>query len=281
MQGKENDILISTVPFNGNRFDTAEALAEVIYYKLEETSWNERVGQVVMVDIPGKTNVSDKYCLAFVRLSDPSKHREFAEKFNGRITFKGMTLMIKISRSQRKELSRDYLENEIGWVSNDYYTNIDNEYVVQKEITADAISQATPDSVKIKTVSSDNIETLNNQTDTVNSSDNVEIQIDQAGTVNSSADEIKTKLGQAQDQLKLKQFNIDLFEELKVLSDIEINIKQANRIGALFKLLRAKENELVEANGRVKALENKKLVLNSANKSSDEKLQEVAQNWME
>ena len=159
--------------------------------------------------------------------------------------------------------------------------------MVQKEITFDAISQATPDSVKIKTVSSDNIENQNNQTDTVNSSDtvyssdNVEIQSDQSGTVNSSADEIKTKLDQVQDQMKLKKFNIDLFEELKGLSDEEINLKQANRIRALLKLLRAKENELVEANGRVKELENENLVLKSANKSIDEKLQEIAQNWVE
>ena len=64
--------------------------------------------------------------------------------------------MIKISRTQRREFYRDYLENDVGWVSNDYDTNIDNEYF-------DAISQNTSGPVKIKKVLLDNVEIQNDQ----------------------------------------------------------------------------------------------------------------------
>ena len=107
MQGQDNrDIIVGTVPFNGNRYNTAYVLEEVL---------QNRMGHLIFVDILRNTNRHHKYCLAFVRLSKTSQHQKFVDEFNGRVISKGITLMIKMSRSPRKEFSQEDLENDIGW----------------------------------------------------------------------------------------------------------------------------------------------------------------------
>ena len=115
MQGHDiHDIAVATVPFNGNRYSTAYALAELLHQKLEEKDLRGKFGQVIYVDIPQKTNKRDEYCLAFVRLSKTEQHQYFVEEFNSRIAVNGIALIIKMSRTARKELSKYYLENDIG-----------------------------------------------------------------------------------------------------------------------------------------------------------------------
>ena len=76
--------------------------------KLSRKNLEEKIGKVILVDIPLKTNSNYRHCMAFVRLSNTSQHREFDSNINGRVIFKDVYLKIKLSRSPRRELSKQY-----------------------------------------------------------------------------------------------------------------------------------------------------------------------------
>ena len=169
MQGYDiHDIVVGTVPFNRNRYSTAYALAELLQQNIEEKGLRGKFGQVIYVDIPQKTNKRDEYCLAFVCLSKTEPHQNFVEEFNGRIAVYGIALIIKMSRTARKELSKYYLVNDIGW----YYQR-DNK--IDHNNTNSDPKNNKPDSVQNKIIcQKTTVETLKYPTEEVKTKFNLD-----------------------------------------------------------------------------------------------------------
>ena len=114
-----NDIVIDKIVFDGDRKKTARELAERIKKFLAELHLSEDwYGPIYFIDIPLSTNIYFERCLAFMRFKNTLQHRDFVERFNGRIDFRGNRLTLKLSSQAPQKHEKYYLENNIAWLNN-------------------------------------------------------------------------------------------------------------------------------------------------------------------
>lgn len=123
-----HDIVISKIKFDGDRQKTAKCLAEQIQKFLAELELNKDwYGPLQLVDKPMSTNVFNETCVAFARFSNVLIHRDFVERFNSRILFRGSYLTLRLSSCAPKSLEKFYIFNNLAWVNPDSKTIIASE----------------------------------------------------------------------------------------------------------------------------------------------------------
>ena len=116
MSGIE-DIVISRIPFDGDRFKPAKDIARAIKAYLAEQRIDHFISKPETIDIPTSANMQDKTCLVFMRMANDRDHQMFIDRFNARIGFRGKTLIMRLGCEKPKGWSAMYETYELAWSS--------------------------------------------------------------------------------------------------------------------------------------------------------------------